>query len=59
MSNGKPLVLDGPFAESKELLGGFVIVRAESLSEAVDWGTRYQGVVGAEQVEVRQLVEHP
>ncbi len=59
MSNGKPLVLDGPFAESKELLGGFVIVRAESLSEAVDWGTRYQGVVGAEQVEVRQIVEHP
>ena len=59
MSNGKPLVLDGPFAESKELLGGFVIVRAETLAEAVGWGTRYQEVVGAEQVEVRQIVEHP
>lgn len=59
LANGKSLVLDGPFAESKELLGGFVIVRADSLAEAVGWATRYQEVVGAEQVEVRQVIEHP
>jgi len=59
LTNGKPLVLDGPFAESKELLGGFVIVRADSLHEAVGWATRYQASVTAEQVEVRQIVEHP
>ena len=55
MSDGKPLVMDGPFAESKELLGGFVIVREESLREAVGWASRYQSVVGAEQVEVREI----
>ncbi len=33
LSNGKPLVLDGPFAESKELLGGFVIVRDVGIAE--------------------------
>jgi hypothetical protein len=59
LANGKPLVLDGPFAESKELLGGFIIVRADSLSEAVAWARRYVTVVGTEQVEVRQVVEHP
>jgi hypothetical protein len=57
LSNGKPLVMDGPFTESKELLGGFVIVREESLEQAVGWAERYQSVVGAEQVEVRQIVE--
>ncbi|MEJ0040619.1 MAG: YciI family protein [Gammaproteobacteria bacterium] len=59
LKDGKPLVLDGPFAESKELLGGFVIVSAESLSEAAGWATSYLAVVGAEQVEVRQIVERP
>jgi hypothetical protein len=59
LANGKSVVLDGPFAESKELLGGFVIVRADSLAEAVGWATRYQEVVGAEEVEVRQVIEHP
>jgi hypothetical protein len=57
MSNGKPLVIDGPFTESKELLGGFVIISEESLPEAVGWAERYQAVVGAEQVEVRQIIE--
>lgn len=56
MSNGKPLVIDGPFVESKELLGGFVIVAAESLQEATGWAERYMAVVETEQVEVRELV---
>lgn len=58
LTHGKPLVLDGPFAESKELLGGFVIIHADSLPEAVGWAVRYQDVVGAEQVEVREVVGH-
>ncbi len=57
MSNGKPLVIDGPFTESKELLGGFVIISEESLRAAVGWAERYQAVVGAEQVEVREVAE--
>ncbi len=59
MSNGKPLVLDGPFAETKELLGGFVLIREDSLQAAVGWASRYQSVVSTEQVEVRQVVEAP
>lgn len=57
MANGKPLVIDGPFVESKELLGGFVIIREESLKDAVGWAERYQTGVGAQHVEVRQVVE--
>ena len=59
ISNGKPLVIDGPFAETKELLGGFVLIREESLQAAVDWAMNYHSVVDTEQVEVRQVVEHP
>jgi hypothetical protein len=55
LTNGKPLVMDGPFVESKELLGGFVILRLDSLPEAVDCAAAYQSVVGAEQVEVRLI----
>jgi hypothetical protein len=57
MSNGKPIVLDGPFAETKELLGGFVLVREESLQAAVKWAAGYHSVVDTEQVEVRQVIE--
>ncbi|SCG34629.1 YciI family protein [Micromonospora humi] len=35
------LVTDGPFAEAKEYLGGFTIVRAPDLDAALEWGRRY------------------
>jgi hypothetical protein len=54
---GQPLVTDGPFTESKELLGGFVIVRADTLRQAVDWAVRYFSVVDTEQVDVRLVTE--
>lgn len=57
--SGGPVVMDGPFTESKELLGGFVIVRAESLGEAVDWARRYYTDVGADEVDVRAVAEPP
>jgi hypothetical protein len=59
LANGKALVLDGPFAESKELLGGFMIVRAASLAEAVGFASRYVEVVCTEQVEVREIAGPP
>ncbi len=37
---GEVLVTDGPFAESKEHLGGFTVVRAEDLDEALRWGRK-------------------
>ena len=56
---GRPIVLDGPFTESKELLGGFVIVQAQTLQEAVEWAKRYFTEVGAEEVDVRPVAEPP
>jgi hypothetical protein len=58
-AGGRPVVMDGPFTESKELLGGFVIVKAETLREAVEWAERYFTVVGAEEVSVRPVAEPP
>ena len=40
VKNGKRTVMDGPFAESKELVGGFHIVDAKSLDEAIKWALR-------------------
>jgi hypothetical protein len=40
MSDGEALVTDGPFAEGKEHIGGFTIVRAPDLDAALEWGRR-------------------
>jgi hypothetical protein len=48
-------VTDGPFAESKELIAGYVIVSAESLDDAGRWAARYLTVVEADEVDVREL----
>ena len=48
-------VTDGPFAESKELIGGYVIISAASLDEAGAWAARYIDVVGAQEVDVREV----
>jgi hypothetical protein len=57
-SNGKPSVLDGPFAEAKELVAGFSIIEAGSLQEVIDmvkdW-PRSDGH-GNVQIEIRQVV---
>src|SRR5690242_21362422 len=37
---GKPTVVDGPFAESKELIGGYWMIQAKSQAEAVEWARR-------------------
>jgi hypothetical protein len=50
-------VVDGPFAESKELIGGYVIVTAESLEDAARWVPRYVEVVGADEVDLREVEE--
>ena len=37
ITNGETLVTDGPFAETKEQLGGYYLIDAESLDEAIEW----------------------
>ena len=50
--DGDVLVTDGPFAEGKEHLGGFVIIKAPDLDVALAWGRRYALVTGLP-IEVR------
>lgn len=49
------VMVDGPFAETKELVGGYVIVSADSLDEATGWAERYIAVVDTGEVDVREL----
>lgn len=54
--NGKRVVTDGPFAETKELVGGFYILEVDSLEEAVDWALRCPTGLGFDDVlDIRPL----
>lgn len=50
-----PSVVDGPFTESKELIGGYVVVSAESLDDVDRWARLYVEAVEADEVDVREL----
>ena len=56
-SNGKFKVIDGPFAETKELIAGFWLIQAKSLEEAIEWAKRVPFQEGEVEVEVRPLFE--
>jgi hypothetical protein len=53
--DGKPVVTDGPFTESKEQLGGFWILECKDIDEVVDWIRRSPIREGA--AEIREIVE--
>ncbi len=54
LSNGETVVTDGPYAETKEALGGYFILECASMDEALDWAARIPGAEhGA--VEVRPI----
>ena len=52
---GKPTVIDGTFAESKELVAGYVIFDLPSKAAAIDWATRFGEIVKVNEVELRQI----
>ena len=54
-SHGAVTFFDGPMIETKELIGGYIIVDVASLDDACQWAARYIDVVGAEEVDVRGL----
>src|SRR5580700_2988266 len=59
-SGGKRTVIDGPYAEAKELISGYTIIQARSREEAVEWTKRFPNPVGEgleAEIEVRQLYE--
>lgn len=57
-SGDKRTVIDGPFAETKELIAGFWIWQVKSLEEAIEWVKRCPNPTGAEsEIEIRQVFE--
>jgi hypothetical protein len=57
VQDGAVRVLDGPFAEAKELIAGFAILEVGSLAEAVEHARRFALLVGSERVDVRRVIE--
>jgi hypothetical protein len=55
-SDGKATVTDGPFAEAKEVIGGYWIIQARSREEAIEWARRAP-MSNDEIIEVRQIHE--
>jgi hypothetical protein len=59
-SGGRLTVLDGPFTEAKEVVGGYCIIQAKSQEEAVEWASRFLAIHGPEwdiRSQVRQIEE--
>src|SRR5437660_12247189 len=55
-AGGKPKVTDGPFAEAKEVVGGYWMIQAKSREEAIEWASRCPASDN-EVIEVRQVME--
>jgi hypothetical protein len=58
VANGKPLTTDGPFAETKEYLGGFYLIEADNLDDAIEFAARVPAARTGGAIEVRPVVEH-
>jgi hypothetical protein len=57
--DGKPLITDGPFAETKEQLAGYTILEARNLDEVLDFVTRHPLARGGLSIEIRPMREWP
>jgi hypothetical protein len=58
VQDGETLTTDGPFAETKEQLGGFYLIEAENLDEALEFAARIPAARNGGKIEVRPVVEH-
>lgn len=59
MQNGKPILTDGPFAETKEQFGGFIIVECNDLDEAIGIAKRVPSLRFGDPIEVRPVAPFP
>ena len=55
-SSGKPKIIDGPFIEAKEVIGGYWMIQVKSREEAIEWASRCPGSDN-EVIEIRQVQE--
>ena len=58
-TSGQASVVDGPFTESKEVVGGFAILQANSKEEAIEYVKEFMRLAGDGERELRQLYEVP
>lgn len=56
MQNGEPIITHGPFAETKEQLGGYYLLRCQHLDEALEWASKCPGARDGA-IEVRPVVD--
>ena len=56
---GTVTVTDGPFTETKEVVGGFALIRADSKQHAIEFTKHFLQVAGGGEVEIRQVYEQP
>jgi hypothetical protein len=58
VQDGKTLTTDGPFAETKEYLGGFYLIEADNLDEAIEVAARIPAARTGGAIEIRPVIEH-
>lgn len=51
ISGGKSRIIDGPFAEAKELIGGYCVAQVNSKDEAIEWASRFAQLLGSSRAE--------
>jgi len=54
-SGGKFTVIDGPFAEAKELIGGWALMECRDKDEAIEWTKRFLALAGDGESTIRQV----
>jgi hypothetical protein len=55
LKDGEFTVVDGPFTEAKELVGGWALMECRDKEEALEWSKRFLGVLGEGEVRVRPV----
>jgi hypothetical protein len=55
-ADGRPVVTDGPYLELKEVIGGFLVLEAEDIEEAVAIAATWPSLTGSTSVEVRPVI---
>ncbi len=58
-ADGSFKVIDGPFTEAKEIIGGYAIINAKSKAEAIELTKRFLTVAGGGESEVREMPDQP
>ena len=57
ITDGRPVVVDGPFTETNELIAGFTMIQVRSKEEAIEWVKRWPVEDGDVELEIRQVFE--